>query len=195
VPELWISFAMLLVLGILSYNFTVVFPLFVERGLHGTDAQYTLLYAAFSAGGVVGTLLVARRTSVHLRSTLLGITIFGAAMTALSFVPSMPFAYPLALVLGGAAVSYLTATTALAQLRSDREMIGRVLALQTVLQLGTTPIGGPLLGWFADLAGGRAPVLLGGLVALVTAGCGTVLARRHHVLHSRNFSGNSFSDD
>src|SRR3954465_3657109 len=33
-PELWIPFAMLGVIGVLSYNFSVVFPLFVERALH-----------------------------------------------------------------------------------------------------------------------------------------------------------------
>src|SRR5579872_304911 len=61
VPELWVSFAMLLVVGTVSYNFTVTIPLFVEQGLHGSDAAYTVVYAAFSAGALVGAVLVARR--------------------------------------------------------------------------------------------------------------------------------------
>ncbi|HEY1967919.1 MAG TPA: MFS transporter, partial [Pseudonocardia sp.] len=64
-----------------------------------------------------------------------------------------------------------------AQLRAERQMIGRVLALQTVLQLGTTPIGGPLLGYLADSAGGRAPVLVGGVAALVAALLGLLAVR------------------
>ena len=36
----------LLIIGVASYNFTVTFPLFIERGLHGSDVQYTLFYAA-----------------------------------------------------------------------------------------------------------------------------------------------------
>src|SRR5438309_4902938 len=48
-PELWIPFVMLAVVGTLSYNFTVVFPLFVEHGLGGSDASYTLVYTVFSA--------------------------------------------------------------------------------------------------------------------------------------------------
>jgi MFS family permease len=178
VPELWISFTMLLIIGIASYNFTVVFPLFVEKGLHGTDKDYTLVYAAFSIGGVLGTLAVARRRAITLRSIIFGAAGFGASLVALFLVPGLVFAYPLAAAIGGMSVAYLTATTALAQLRSDRGMIGRVLALQTVLQLGTTPIGGPLLGWFADVAGGRAPVLVGGVAALGAALLGLVLARR-----------------
>ena len=65
VPELWVTFVMLLIVGTISYNFTVVFPLFVERGLHGGDAAYTLVYSAFSAGGLVGAVIVARRRPHH----------------------------------------------------------------------------------------------------------------------------------
>jgi MFS family permease len=53
VPELWIPFVMLAVVGTLSYNFTVVFPLFVEHGLGGNDASYTLVYTVFSVGARV----------------------------------------------------------------------------------------------------------------------------------------------
>jgi MFS family permease len=176
-PELRISFLMLLIIGVASYNFTVVLPLFVESGLHGTDGQYTLVYAAFSLGAVLGTLVVARRSSVRLGSMVTGAAGFGVALLALYVVPSITVAYPVAALVGGTSVAYLTATTAFAQLRAERQMIGRVLALQTVLQLGTTPIGGPLLGYLADSAGGRAPVLVGGVAALVAALLGLLAVR------------------
>jgi MFS family permease len=72
----------------------------------------------------------------------------------------------------------MTATTALAQLQANRQMVGRVLALQTVLMIGTTPIGGPILGVVADAVGGRAPVLIGGIAALVASGLAIVFTRR-----------------
>jgi MFS family permease len=180
VPELWISFGMLLLIGTASYNFTVVLPLFVEHGLHGTDLQYTLMYAAFSGGGVVGTLIVARRTAIGLRTIIVSAALFGAALLGLFFVPNIYVAYPLAVLIGATSVSYMTATTALAQLRTRRDMIGRVLALQTVLLLGTTPIGGPILGVVSDAAGGRSPVLVGAVAAVLAAGLGLVAARRYH---------------
>ncbi|HEX3784080.1 MAG TPA: MFS transporter [Pseudonocardiaceae bacterium] len=181
VPELWITFGMLAIIGTTSYNFTVVLPLFVERGLHGSDLQYTLVYAAFSAGGVLGTLAVARRTAIGLRTIILSAGCFGVAMLGLFLVPDIGFAYPLAVLIGGTSVSYMTATTAIAQLRTDRAMIGRVLALQTVLLLGTTPIGGPILGVVADAAGGRTPVLVGGVAAIVAALLGLFAVRRLRV--------------
>jgi MFS family permease len=178
VPELWISFLIVLVIGTLSYNFTVVFPIFVEKALHGSDADFSLVYASFSGGAVFGTLIVARRTAVSLRTIVIGAAAFGASMLALAAAPDIALAYPAAALVGGSSVVYMTATTALAQLRADDRMTGRVLALQTVLLIGTTPIGGPLLGLLADSVGGRAPVIVGGAGALVAAGVGAVLIRR-----------------
>jgi MFS family permease len=175
--SLRVSFLMLLVIGVASYNFTVVLPLYVERGLGGSDRQFTWVYAAFSLGAVLATLLVARRTAVGLRVIVLGAAAFGAAMLAMALMPDLPLAYPVAALVGGTSVTYVTATTAFAQLRARRNMIGRVLALQTVLQIGTTPIGGPLLGYLADVAGGRAPVLVGAVAALAAAGYGAVALR------------------
>jgi MFS family permease len=43
VPDLWIPLAMMALVGTLTFNFSVVIPLFVERTLHGSDSTYTLL--------------------------------------------------------------------------------------------------------------------------------------------------------
>jgi MFS family permease len=177
-PELRISFLMLLIIGTASYNFTVVFPLFVENGLHGNNADYTLIYSVFSAGAVIGTLIVARRNRVDTRTLVRGAAVFGVSMTALACVPNVAVAFPVVALVGGASVAYMTATTALAQLQANRQMVGRVLALQTVLLIGTTPVGGPVLGVIADAVGGRAPVLIGGIAALLAAALGLFFTRR-----------------
>ena len=178
VPELWITFLMLAVIGALGYNFTVVFPIFVEHGLHGSDAQFSLLYASFSAGALIGALLVARRTAIGLRTVIGGAAGFGLAMTVLAIAPNIWVAYAIAGVVGGTSVAYTTATTALAQLRAGPGMVGRVLALQTVLLIGTTPVGGPVLGAIADAWGSRVVVLIGGVATLGAAAVGLALARR-----------------
>jgi MFS family permease len=178
VPELWITFAMVLLVGTISYNFSVVFPLFVEKGLHGGDGAYTLVYSAFSAGALVGALLVARRTSVSIRTVALGAAWLGASMLVLSAVPNVAVAVGVAAVVGAGSVAFMTAATAIAQLRSDHDMLGRVLAIQTVLIIGTTPIGGPILGAISDAIGARSPVLIGGVGAIAAAAFGLIAARR-----------------
>jgi MFS family permease len=180
VPDLWITFVMLLIIGTVSYNFTVVFPLFVEQGLHGSDGAYTLVYSAFSGGALLGALLVARRPSVSIRTVAVGAAWLGVSMLVLAVVPGIAFAYVVAAAAGGASVAYMTATTALAQISSAPEMIGRVLAVQTVLLIDTTPIGGPISGAISDAFGGRWPVFIGGLGALGAAAFGVVAERRSH---------------
>jgi MFS family permease len=183
VPELWITFLTLLVVGVLSYNFTVVLPLFVEKGLHGSDSEFALIYATFSAGAVVGTLVVARRTAMTVRTVVGACLGLGVSMLAMAFVPNVGIAFPAAALVGATSVVYLTVTTALVQVRAERHMVGRVLALQAVLLIGTTPIGGPILGLLADSAGGRAPVVLGAAGALLA---GVVAAFFDRQRRSRN---------
>jgi MFS family permease len=178
VPDLWITFAMLLIVGTISYNFTVVFPLFVVKGLHGSDGGYTLVYSAFSAGSLVGALAVARRSTVSIRTVAAGAAGLGVAMLGLSVVPNLVSAVLVATLVGAASVAFMTGVTAIAQIQTEQRMIGRVLAIQTVLLVGTTPIGGPILGAVADVVGARAPVLIGGVAALAAAGFGMVAARR-----------------
>jgi len=178
VPQLWISFFVVMVVGIFSYNFSVTLPILVEKALKGSDADFSLVYAAFSAGAVVGTLVIARRTRVTLRTIIVSTAVFGLSMFALAAVPNIGWTYPVAAVVGGTSVAYMTGTTAHAQLTSEQNMIGRVLALQTVLLIGTTPLGGPLLGVLADALGGRVPVLVGGVGALTAAAISAVMAHR-----------------
>jgi MFS family permease len=178
VPDLWITFVMLLIVGTISYNFTVVFPLFVEKGLHGSDVGYTLVYSAFAAGALVGALAVARRTTVTVRTVAVGAACLGAAMLLLSAVPNVAFAVVVATLVGAGSVAFMTSATAIAQVRSDQRMIGRVLAIQTVLIIGTTPIGGPILGAIADVVGARSPVFIGGIGALAAAAFGVLAGRR-----------------
>jgi MFS family permease len=178
VPELWVPYLMLLIVGTVSYNFTVVFPLFVEHGLHGGDGAYTLLYSVFSVGSLGGALLVARRSTVSIKTVTAGAAWLGAAMLALSAAPNIAVATTLAAVVGAGAVAYMTATSAIVQLHTEAQMLGRVLAIQAVLFAGTRPIGGPILGAIADTAGARAPVIIGGVAALLAAAFGMRAGRR-----------------
>jgi MFS family permease len=178
-PSLWISFVMLAAIGTLSYNFNVTLPLFVTDGLHSTGTVFTVLYSVLSAGAVVSALVVAHRSLVRMRHIIIGAVALGVTMLLLAAVPGVGAAVPVVFLVGMASILYLTSTTAIVQVEGKAEMHGRVLALQTVLVAGTTPIGGPLLGWLADTLGGRAPLVLGGVVSLVAAAFGFVANRRY----------------
>jgi MFS family permease len=177
VPTLWISFAMLAAIGTLAYNFNVTLPLFVTGSLHDNEAVFTILYSIFSVGAVASALVVARRKLVEMRHILLGAVAMGIAMLLLAAAPNVWLAIPAAFLVGVGSILYNTSTTAIVQVGSRREMHGRLLALQTVFVAGTGVIGGPICGWMADLFGGRAPIIFGGVVCLAAAAFGSFAVR------------------
>jgi MFS family permease len=48
-------------------------------------------------------------------------------------------------------------------------MRGRVMAVYAMVFLGSTPIGGPVMGWLAEQTGPRFAFALGGAVAVASA--------------------------
>jgi MFS family permease len=178
VPHLWISYTMFAFMGLFSFNLRVALPLLVTGSLHGTDFDFAMLYSLSSLGGVIGTLVVAHRQLVELRHVVIGALAFGFAMLLLSASPSVPAAVPASFLVGAAGIVYMTATTTVAQVDTPRDMQGRVLALQTALIGATALVGGPIVGHLADLAGGRGPIAIGGVVCLAAAALGEIARRR-----------------
>ena len=52
------------------------------------------------------------------------------------------------------------------QLASEPQMRGRVMALWALAWLGSTPVGGPIVGWAGQAAGARWSLVFGGLPTL-----------------------------
>ena len=180
VPDLWIPLVMMTVVGTLAFNFQTVLPLFVKRTLHGTDVSFTLLYSAISAGSFFGALATARRSTISVRHVIVACTAFGAAMLALSASPNLPIAFPIGFAMGSVSIAFMTSSTAIVQVRADPSMRGRVLALQAIVFLGSTPIGGPLLGAVCEAFGARSGLALGGISALAASVWGLIVTRRVH---------------
>jgi MFS family permease len=178
VPEIAVPLVMMGVIGTLSYNFQTVFPLFATRDLHGTDATFTALFSIVSVGALVGALGVARRTTISVRTVALTGVGYGASLAAMAVAPNQAAAFVLAPVLGLSSIAFLTASTAIVQIEAAPEMRGRVLALQAMLFIGSTPIGGPIVGWVSEQFGARWAVGLGAVAALLTGAWGLARARR-----------------
>ncbi|MFM7059931.1 MAG: MFS transporter [Actinomycetes bacterium] len=176
--DLWVPLVMMAFVGTLSYNFQVVFPLFATRDLGGSEATFTVLFSIMSVGALIGALAVARRTRISLRTVGLTSIAFGAPMAIMAVVPNLALALPVAFVVGLGSISFLTASTAIVQTHSSQEMRGRVLALQAMVFLGSTPIGGPILGWISETWGARLGVAVGAAAALGSGLWGLSVARR-----------------
>lgn len=177
-PVLWTPLVMMAVVGTFAFNFSVTLPVFVTRTLHGTDSTFTLLFSALSLGSLFGALAVARRASTSVRFVALASIAFGVSMVLAALAPSQPVAFLLAPFVGMTSIAFMTSSTAIVQTESDPSMRGRVLALQSIVFLGSTPIGGPIVGWVAEHAGARIALLLGAAACLLAGAWGVLVARR-----------------
>lgn len=178
VPELWIPLLMMAIIGTLAFNFSVVMPLFVEESLGGNTTTFTLLFSVLSLGSLIGALGVARRKVITVRHVITAAAGFGASLIVMAASPGLAFAFALAIFVGLGSIAFLTASTSIVQVEAAPNMRGRVLALQAIVFLGSTPIGGPLLGWICDAWGARVGLAVGGAAGLAAAGFGVLAGRR-----------------
>jgi MFS family permease len=107
---------------------------------------------------------------------------FGASMLALAIAPNQPIAFAVGVVMGFTSISFMTASTAIVQLRADPMMRGRILALQAMVFLGSTPIGGPILGAICERFGARYGLAVGAVATLGAAAYGLLVVRRDQAL-------------
>jgi len=182
-PELWLPLAMTAIIGTFTLNFQVVMPLLVTHTFSGTETVFTILFSVLSVGSFLGALWMARRITLHLTQTVVTATLLGVSTLALAAAPTLAFAFPVALVMGLGMTAFITSGTANMQVAADPAKRGRVLALQGVVLLGSTPIGGPILGVVCQTWGARAGLVLGGVAALVAAAFGYWVTSRRTVPH------------
>jgi MFS family permease len=168
-PALRVPLLLMLVVGTLTYEFQVSLPV-LARDTFGVDAAgFGLLQSAMSVGAIVGGLLFATRATPTHRRLGQAAAVFGAVVLVLAVAPSFGSALVVLPFVGAASVMFLTLANSTLQLSASPEMRSRVIALYTVAFIGSTPVGGPLIGWVAGTFGARWALAVGGFAALVGA--------------------------
>jgi len=168
-PALRIVLAMVLLIGTLAMNFQVVLPVVAKQVFHGTAGTYGLLSAVIGIGSLLGALAAASRRGPTLRLLAGAATAFGVAMLLDAVAPSLGLEVPALVLTGMASVTFFASANASLQLSSRPEMRGRVMAIYVLLFLGSTPIGGPIVGWIGGEWGARWSLAVGGLGCLAAA--------------------------
>jgi MFS family permease len=176
----WILLLMLVV-GTFAINSPVVLPLLAKITFDSGPEVYSWMSIAMGAGAMFGALFAANRSDTHGRFLVGTGMAFGVAICVASLAPSLVLFIALLVVVGGGQIAFLATTNSSLQLLADPTMRGRVMAVYTITLLGTTPIGGPLVGWISDAFGPRWGFAVGGIATIVgvlTFGTAFVRARR-----------------
>lgn len=168
-PQLRIPLMMMSVIGLLAINFNVVLPLVATRIFHGGPGLYGGLYAAMGVGAFSGALYMANRARPTMLLLIVAALIFGIGLLVAAGLRILPLEL-LVLVPAGAGMTLFQAgTNSSLQLRAKPEFRGRVLSIYILLFNGTTPIGGPIIGWVAQQFGADVALAVGGTSAVVAA--------------------------
>jgi MFS family permease len=166
-PELWIPLALMGAVGTLGFNFQAVLPLLAKFTFDGGAGAYAALVSAMGIGAIVGGLAVGARgkaTPGLLAGAAIG---FGALALLAAGAPSMALELIVLAPLGAASVTFAASVNSALQLASDPVMRGRVMALYSVVFLGSTPIGAPLAGWLSETLDPRAALVMAGVAGIV----------------------------
>lgn len=169
---------MMALIGTFAYEFQVVLPLLARTTLHGGAETFGFMTAAMGLGAVAGGLYVASRESTGLLPLTYAAAGFGVTILAAALAPTLTVELIVLVVAGFASTSFLATGNSTLQLTSDASHRGRVMALWSVTFLGSTPIGGPIVGAVAEYIGPRFGLALGGFACLAAAALGAAALRR-----------------
>ncbi|MDX6466800.1 MAG: hypothetical protein QOI27_1840 [Gaiellaceae bacterium] len=183
-PDLAVPLAMMGLAGMLAYEFPVTLPVIDHNSLHGGAAAYGLMTAAMGIGAVVGGLFTAARGRTGIRPLSIAASAFGVMIVLASLAPDMPLELVALAGAGAGSVSFMAIGNSTLQLGAAPQMRGRVMSLWFVAFQGSTPIGGPLVGWVIAAAGARVGLGLGGVTLLAVAALGALVLRRLPSRHS-----------
>nr|WP_228430979.1 MFS transporter [Baekduia soli] len=177
-PQLGVPLLMMSLAGMLAYEFQVSLPVMAKDALHSDAAGFGFMTAAMGVGAVAGGLLVAARGEIGLRRLVAAATALGVAMLGATLAPGLALELVAMAFVGGASITFMSTGNATMQLNAEPSMRGRVMSLWFVAFQGSTPIGGPLVGWVMAAAGARAGLGLGAVTCLVVAALGALTVRR-----------------
>jgi MFS family permease len=166
-PELLIPLIMISVVGTLAWEFQVTLPLMASKVFGGNAATYGVMASVMGVGAVVGGLISTARTRPGSRTLCVAAVGWGIAILAAAVAPDMPLELVALVFVGYGSITFNSFAKTSLQLAAKPTMRGRVMALWALAWLGSTPVGGPIVGWIGQDAGARWSLVVGGAATLI----------------------------
>jgi MFS family permease len=178
-PALAVPLLMMGAVGCLTYEFQVSLPVMASRGLHVGASGFGFMTSAMGVGAVLGGLVIAARGKTGLRPMVMSAVVLGAAIGIAAAAPSLAVELGALGLAGAASISFMSTGNSTLQLAAEPAMRGRVMSLWFVAFQGSTPVGGPVVGWVMAAFGARAGLGLGAATCLIVAAAGWIAMGRH----------------
>jgi MFS family permease len=176
-PDQQVVLGMLFLVATFGLNFPIFIATMAVSVFHAGAHRYGLLTSLLAIGSVGGALLAARRERPRASVLLNGAALFGAGCAVAAAMPDYWLFGATLVVVGAAAQTFMTTANSTIQLGTDPAMRGRVMAIYLAIAMGSTPLGAPIVGWVADVAGARWALAVGAAAGLGAALLGACYRR------------------
>jgi MFS family permease len=168
-PRLLLPLSLLGVIGTFGFNFSVLLPVLARNELAVGARGYGLLGAALGLGALSAAFTLAYVGRANWGLLLSGAVAFGSVELAMATSHLFLLSAVLLVLLGMASVLFASTTNSLVQLAAPEQMRGRIMALYTLLFLGTGPVGALFTGAIASRWGALAAFAVCGAISLSAA--------------------------
>jgi MFS family permease len=167
--EIRSTIALVAVVGTLVYNFPTVLTLLAERSFHGGANLAGFLMAILGVGTVIGGLTAAARARPTTKTVIGSAAVLGLTLVTAAGAPNQIVTEVMLVPVGVMAVFFGSTANAHMQIWSAPQLRGRVMAIYTLLTLGTTVVGGPFIGWVCGQWSPRTGLAFAGTATFVAA--------------------------
>lgn len=168
------------VVGTLVWNFPTFITLLAERTLHGDAGLAGTLMAVLGVGTIFGSLTAAHRGTTSAALVRGAALALGASMLATAAAPSQITVMVTLIPTGALAVLFGAVANSHMQQLSLREFRGRVMSIYSILGLGSTVVGGPLVGWISQEWSPRGAIGFAGAATAAAALAAFALRARNY---------------
>ena len=168
-PVLRSTLLLVTVVATFGFNFIIVLPLLAKYEFHGGAGLYGTLFAVMAGGSLIGALFAAGRARPNQRTLVGSAVAFSLLALVVAVAPNVVAAMVALVPMGAFSMVFIATANSTLQLETRHEMRGRVMALYALVFLGSTPIGGPIIGWISQQWGARAGLFVGGALSLLAA--------------------------
>ena len=152
-PRLRWPLVLMAIVYTLSFNFSVLLPLLARFAFGGGAALYAQLLSAMGAGSLVGALVMANRRRPSPQVLAWAAAAWARRWWRRRGAPTSAWPSASSPAIGFASMVFMATGNTMMQVASAPSMRGRVMAVYAMVFLGSTPIGGPLMGWLSEWAG------------------------------------------
>jgi MFS family permease len=173
-PRIWLTIVLVGFVSSFGVNFNIWVPLLAKTEFNAGAGGFGILLSALGLGSLAGALTLALMNRSNRSTVMLSMAcLLGTGLIALGVAAGLSRSILLGLailpILGFAMTSTMSMANSTVQTASPYDLLGRVMSVYLMVNIGSGPFGALLIGAAANMIGTAGSIALGGTITLLAA--------------------------